>query len=146
MSRAPVSIAAAKRVAEALREEFGPAQRHRGYPVVGADGVLLGMLDRAQAQAAAPDATLGQLYGANPPPFALAGETCRSVAARMAMLDVERLPVVADAHSRTLTGIISRSDLVKPGKDFFEHEEQRERHASLTPWRKPKPRMPRGEH
>lgn len=56
-------------------------------------------------------------------------ETCRSVATRMAVNGVDRLPVVADVQSQKLLGIISRSDLVEPGRALFEEEVQRERLA-----------------
>ena len=45
---------------------------------------------------------------------------------RLAVHGLERLPVVSDAQSRRLVGLISRSDLVKPSLAFFEEEERRE--------------------
>lgn len=45
----------------------------------------------------------------------------------MAVSEIDRLPVVADEHSRKLLGIISRSDFVEPGRTLFEEEERRER-------------------
>ena len=39
----------------------------------------------------------------------------------------ERLPVVADRHSRRLVGIVSRSDLLKPVQARLEEEVLRER-------------------
>jgi len=68
-------------------------------------------------------------YGKRPrrgrPP--LPTETCQSVARRMAALHLERLPVVADAESRQLIGIVSRSDLVKLTRATFHEENVRER-------------------
>ncbi|WP_347322367.1 CBS domain-containing protein, partial [Ralstonia pseudosolanacearum] len=61
------------------------------------------------------------------PVMALPGETCRIVATRLAVHGLERLPVVADAQSRRLVGIVSRSDLVKPSVAFFDEEQRRER-------------------
>jgi len=58
--------------------------------------------------------------------MALPGETCRIVSNRLAVHRLERLPVVSDAQSRRLVGLISRSDLVKPSLAFFEEEERRE--------------------
>ena len=46
---------------------------------------------------------------------------------RMAIQHAERLPVVADAESRRLLGIISRSDLLKPAHTAFHEEHVRER-------------------
>ncbi len=58
---------------------------------------------------------------------ALPSETCRIVAARMATHHLERLPVVDDLQSRRLIGIVSRSDLIKPSRLFFDEEQKRER-------------------
>jgi CBS domain-containing protein len=139
MTDAPVSIPSAKRVAAVMADEFGPQQRHRSYPVVDEHGVLLGMLDRAvlqtwleaSGQAGSAGLSIAELYNtsaarAQPPQFALAGETCRSVAIRMATRQAERLPVVASADRPVLVGIISRSDLVKPGLELFAQEQERE--------------------
>jgi H+/Cl- antiporter ClcA/CBS domain-containing protein len=129
MTRDVIAVAADRTVGSVLAEEFGPTQSHRGFPVVSADGTVLGIIDRGKLQAASPDATIASLFGANPPLFALPGEPCRAVATRMAFHGTERLPVVADAQSRKIIGIISRSDLVEPGRTFFEEEEHRERLA-----------------
>jgi hypothetical protein len=96
------------------------------------------MLDRAVLQtwlasshrAAAPGLAIADLYdtaaAGTPLQFALASETCRSAAIRMAMQHAERLPVVASEDHPVLLGIISRSDLVKPGLELFAQEQQRE--------------------
>lgn len=61
------------------------------------------------------------------PVFALPGEPCRLAATRLAVHELERLPVVADKESLRLVGIVSRSDLVKPARKHFDEEHQRER-------------------
>jgi predicted transcriptional regulator len=78
------------------------------------------------------------LFGANVPIVALPNETCRAVATRMAVHALERLAVVTDAHSNTLVGIISRSDLIKPSFDFHaqEHEQETVRDMPLTAWKR----------
>ena len=48
----------------------------------------------------------------------------------MATLHLERLPVVDSLDKRRVIGIISRSDLIKPSKNYFEEEQQRERFIS----------------
>jgi CBS-domain-containing membrane protein len=65
----------------------------------------------------------------------LPSETCRLVATRLAVHNLERLPVVADHKSMRLVGIVSRSDLVKPSLSHFEEEHKRERFRRLTPAR-----------
>jgi H+/Cl- antiporter ClcA/predicted transcriptional regulator len=129
------TIDAQQSIADALITHFGAQQEHRAYPVV-RDGALVGMIDRdallaGQANKAAEK--MSDLFGANVPIMALAGETCRIVSNRLAVHDLERLPVVADAQSRRLVGLISRSDLVKPSLAFSEEEDRREmfRHTPL---------------
>ncbi|MDC6294016.1 chloride channel protein [Ralstonia pseudosolanacearum] len=128
MTRTVQTIDAQASVAGILAERFGPTQAHRAFPVV-RNGALIGMLDRdALLAGRARGATMiADLFGANAPVMALPGETCRIVATRLAVHGLERLPVVADAQSRRLVGIVSRSDLVKPSVAFFDEEQRRER-------------------
>ena len=126
MTRTVESIAADAAIADVLASRFGHGQVHRAFPVL-RDGAVVGMLDRAALLARAPHAvTVSDLFGANPIILALADETARSVASRLAVHGLERLPVVADAQSRLLVGIISRSDLIKPSLEVFDEEERRE--------------------
>jgi CBS-domain-containing membrane protein len=61
----------------------------------------------------------------------LPGENCRTIATRLAVHGLERLPVVADAHLRRLVGVISRSDLVKPSLAHVDEEQRQERFFAL---------------
>ncbi|GAB3626095.1 chloride channel protein [Pandoraea terrae] len=129
MTRTPESLPASMTIAAALTSAFGAQQRYRAFPVVEADGRVLGMVDRTalaigQAQGTS---TLRELYGVNRPLVALPDETCRVISARLAAHSLERLPVVADADSARLVGIISRSDLVKPAHAWIDEEHVRER-------------------
>ncbi|SAL42924.1 Cl-channel, voltage-gated family protein [Caballeronia cordobensis] len=136
MTRDVLTIDAATPLADVLAKHFGPQQVHRAYPVV-RDGVLAGMLDRASLGAligasAADEAglTVGdalQRSNHGAPAFALPGEPCRLAATRLAVHELERLPVVTDKQSLKLVGIVSRSDLVKPAKAHFDEEHRRER-------------------
>jgi CBS-domain-containing membrane protein len=65
------------------------------------------------------------MYGVNVPIVAPAGETCRSMATRLAVHQLERLPVVDDGASRRLVGLVSRSDLIKASLTLHEEEHQR---------------------
>ncbi len=122
MTPAPASIDARQTIAEVLDTHFGAQQRHRAFPVT-RDGALLGMLDRAAIANAREGAVLaGDLFGVNLPIFALADETCRALATRLAVHQLERLPVVSDAASRRLIGIVSRSDLIKPALSLHAEE------------------------
>ncbi|WP_175861479.1 chloride channel protein [Burkholderia cepacia] len=115
---------------------FGANQTHRAYPVV-QNGRLLGLVDRATLDAqraqAAPDTPISRAFANRAPAVARAHETCRVVASRLAMLGLERLPVVADDHSMRITGIVSRSDLIKPALQHFDDEQKRERFRPIVP-------------
>lgn len=129
MSTKPVSINADARVEDVLASHFGLGQQHRAYPVT-RNGILIGMLDRAAIDAHPQAYKVGELYGVNPPLLALADETCRTLATRLAVHQLERLPVVDG--ERRLVGIISRSDLVKPALAL--HDEEQERQTMRRFW------------
>ncbi|USX25889.1 chloride channel protein [Oxalobacteraceae bacterium OTU3CINTB1] len=139
MTPAPASIDAGLTIAAVLDSHFGASQRHRAYPVT-RNGALLGMLDRAAIANARADAVrVGDLFGVNLPIFALADETCRALATRLAVHQLERLPVVDDAASRRLIGIVSRSDLIKPALSL--HAEELTRQTVRQVWQpKQRPR------
>jgi H+/Cl- antiporter ClcA len=133
MTREPQTIDAQTSIAQALEGYFGTAQTHRAFPVV-QHGVYLGMVDRASLLAArmgADTKPVGELFGVNAPVIALPNETCRIVATRLAVHGLERLPVVKDAQSRELLGVVSRSDLVKPSLGSFDEEDNYEQFQSL---------------
>ena len=132
MTRAVVSMDGEMPIPDALARYFGAGQRHRAYPVVVASR-FVGMMDREALAAGAtkPGALrVADLFGANVPPLALPGESCRAVATRLAVHGLERLPVVSDALTRQLVGVISRSDLVKPSLVHEDDEQRRERFLS----------------
>ena len=135
MTREVRSIDAALPVAQALFEFFGEGQAHRAFPVL-QNGAVIGMADRAMLAAQGtrdPIATVGDACADVPLYFALPGDNCRSVATRLARHRIERLPVVKDAQSLALVGLVARSDLIKPSLAHFEEEEKRERMRGL-PW------------
>ncbi|WP_244816204.1 chloride channel protein [Caballeronia sp. Lep1P3] len=135
MTRDVRTIDAATPLADVLAQHFGADQAHRAYPVV-RDGALVGMVDRAGLAALAPAhaATIGDALAQKSdaaPVVALPGEPCRLAATRLAVHELERLPVVEDKTSMTLVGIVSRSDLVKPARAHFDEEHRRERFRGL---------------
>jgi H+/Cl- antiporter ClcA/predicted transcriptional regulator len=129
MTRDVTSINGDTSIAEVLRTYFGPDQAHRAYPVIIA-GKLIGVVDRERLNGAAaksPDAAVATLFANDAAPHALPAETCRAVASRMAVLGLERLPVVDSEGALQLVGIVSRSDLLKVTRELHEEEYQRER-------------------
>jgi H+/Cl- antiporter ClcA len=133
MTREVVTVPADALASEVLLSHFGGDQRHRAYPVV-RDRRVIGMVDRALLSK--PSLLLQQplsaLLGEHAPViFAEPTETCRAVAGRCAATGLARLPVVADADSLRLVGIVSRSDLLEPTRALHE-EEQRERYYDTS--------------
>ncbi len=130
MSREPIAIPAQLTAGEALRGYFGAAQRHRAYPVM-ADLRLIGMVERATFDTLSARQLARPISAILPPgrisPVAFGGETCREVALRLAALGLERMPVVDEADTHRLIGIVSRSDLLKPSRALHEEEMLRER-------------------
>lgn len=128
MTREVQTIDANMRVADTFSVHFGPTQKHRAFPVINSHA-LVGMLDREallKGREINASSIIQDLFGANVPIVALPGETCRTIANRLAVHGLERLPVVSDIATRNLVGVISRSDLVKPSLAHFNEEERRE--------------------
>jgi H+/Cl- antiporter ClcA len=101
------------------------ALKHHAHPVL-RDGALVGMLDR-EGLASKPGAVrVSELFGVNVPIVALADETCRTLATRLAVHNVGRLPVVADMQTRRLVGIVSHRDLLKPALGLHAEELERQ--------------------
>jgi H+/Cl- antiporter ClcA len=134
MTREVTTIETDALITDALRAHFGPAQSHRAFPVV-RDGVFLGMVDRAllaKHAATGPALHMNDLFGANLPVMALPGESCRTIATRLAVHHLERLPVVKDTQSRELLGIVARSDLIKPSLSLFDEEHNYEQFTGVS--------------
>ena len=133
MTREVATIDGESAIADALERHFGATQRHRAYPVlIGASFIGMIARDALVAGAAKPGAVrVADLFGANVPAMALPGENCRTIATRLAVHGLERLPVVADAQSRRLVGVIARSDLVKPSLAHVDEEQTQERFFAL---------------
>ncbi|MGZ3238247.1 MAG: chloride channel protein [Burkholderiaceae bacterium] len=110
---------------------FGLMQQHRAYPVVSQEGKVIGMLDRTLLLQGMKEhdesLAVRTLFQHGKLQVALPTETCQAVGRRMAALHLERLPVIADADSCLLIGIVSRSDLLKPSRTVFDEEHVRER-------------------
>jgi CBS domain-containing protein len=142
MTTEVVTIPAALPARVLLKQYFvGGGRKHQGYPVVDADGHLLGMITRANLIEDWVAAALAGTDAAGPatdpiiaydlihrePIVAYAWESCRTAAERMAEAGVGRLLVVADDDPGKLVGLVTRSDLLKPRARLVEEEMKRER-------------------
>ncbi len=91
------------------------------------------MTDMRVADMRVADVRVADVLPRRAPLFSLADETCRLVATRLAVHQLERLPVVADPDTMRVVGIVSRSDLVKPALRHFDDEHKRERFRRAHP-------------
>lgn len=133
MTRGVTTIEAQTTIATVLSDYFGPGQKFRAYPVV-ASGRLVGMVDRALLDSASADdagVAVGALFSQSEPDVALPGETCRDVAARLAVRGLDRVPVIQNEKTCQLIGIVSRHDLLKPSMSVFAEEREREQFRSV---------------
>lgn len=133
MTRGVTTIEAQTTIAAVLSDYFGPGQKFRAYPVV-ASGRLVGMVDRALLDSASAEdsrVSVGALFSQSKPDVALPGETCRDVAARLAVRGLDRVPVIQNEKTCQLIGIVSRHDLLKPSMSVFAEEREREQFRSV---------------
>jgi CBS domain-containing protein len=140
MTRDPITIAATMTVADALHQYFGANQAHRAYPVV-SGAQFVGMVDRealVKRETSSPTTSINTLFGETEPLLAMADETCRTVATRLAVNGLERIPVVNDPCSRELVGLVTRSDLIKPSHGLHDEEHHFEQ-LTAWPWERVKP-------
>jgi H+/Cl- antiporter ClcA/predicted transcriptional regulator len=135
MTHQVASVDADMPVAEVLERYFGQDQTHRVFPVT-SNGAVIGMIDRDQLSAATVAGevacAVGLLGAKRALLVALADESCRVVASRMAVNGLERLPVVENRASMQLMGIISRSDMLKPSVALHDDEQHREKHRRIV--------------
>ncbi|WP_213309241.1 chloride channel protein [Paraburkholderia sacchari] len=133
MTRNVVTIDADTTVSSVLNDYFGKGQKFRAFPVL-RNGVLQGMVDRAvldRIPAAKAGMPIGSAFAKTRVEVALPGETCRNVAARLAIMGLDRVPVVQDEKTLRLLGVVSRHDLVKPSMQVFAEERELERFRQI---------------
>ncbi len=109
---------------------FGADQKYRAYPVVDAGGALLGVVDRTQLRAwqkQGPEGAQRLVDCVWPKPVvAYAEESCKTVATRIAVSGLDRIPVVDRTDGRLL-GMVTRYDLLKPYTHTYNEEILHER-------------------
>jgi H+/Cl- antiporter ClcA len=115
MTPDPKTLAADMSVADVLRF-FADEAEHRSFPVVDAEGRLLGLVSRTDALrwqvSQNAEGQLGDHLSDASTQFAYADTPCGRVADMMVESGVGRVPIV-DPETRRVVGIISRQDLLK---------------------------------
>jgi len=125
-----VTVPADMTVRDLARQYFGVQQKYRAYPVVDGNGVLIHVADRSHVRDWREndvDGTtrIGDIVGKEPV-VAFPEESCKSVAIRMSVEKLDRIPVVTpDVHK--LLGMVTRYDLLKPYTHHYDEEHLRER-------------------
>ena len=140
MMTVPASLPVHQLVSEYILGDGRPL--HQAYPVVDADGRIVGVVTRrdllegwiavalAEGAAAAraglePIITYDLIH--RTPITSYPWESCRTAAERMAETGVGRLPVVSPDAAGKVIGIVTRSDLLKARARVVEEEMRRER-------------------
>jgi H+/Cl- antiporter ClcA/predicted transcriptional regulator len=96
---------------QAWLEEDGAAPRHQGFPVVDDKGSLLGMITRREILAAS-SGIMRDLMRRPQPVVVREDQSLREAADLMVVHHVGRLPVVRSDETRSIVGILTRSDLL----------------------------------
>jgi CBS domain-containing protein len=109
---------------------------HNGFPVVTADGRLVGVVTRRDLDD--PKAARSRPVGAilkRPPVVIHPDNTLREAADHMVHEKVGRLPVIPRTGPPKVLGIITRSDLLEAHQTRLEAAAVAERSIELLPWR-----------
>ena len=135
MIRDVITIPAGMSAIETRNRYFDLAtQKFRAYPVTDASGRLLAVVTRTEIQnfcESDPGRTLAEWVKGATPATTHPEETCRDVAARMALENLDRLPVVSTDGAVRLVGMVTRFDVVKALLAGYESDRVTERLLSL---------------
>jgi H+/Cl- antiporter ClcA len=115
MTRDPKTLQASMPIPDVLRF-FADEAQHRSYPVVDAEGRLLGLVSRSDALrwqvASNVEGKLGDHLSDASTQSAFPETPCGTIADMMVESGVGRVPII-DPNTRAVVGIISRQDLLK---------------------------------
>jgi len=140
MTRNPKTLPASMAIPDVL-SFFADEAEHRSYPVVDAEGRLLGLVSRTDALRwqveQKNEGSLGDLLSDASILVAYPATPCGAVADMMVETGTGRVPIV-DAQSRRVIGIISRQDLLKVRSTQMRGEE-------VKPVRRPRKIRPSGK-
>jgi H+/Cl- antiporter ClcA len=130
MTLDPVCLAGSLPAAEAIARFAEPAA-HRSYPVVNAEGRLLGMVSRSdalqwQVAGVPPDASLADVLSEASQPFGFVGSPIGEIADLMIDWGIGRIPIV-DPETMRVVGILTRHDLLRVRHGATRAETERSR-------------------
>ena len=114
-------------------------RRHKSYPIIEADGCVLGMVSRADAlrwlrdEHALTGLLRDQIAGQDLV-IAYDDELAGQLADRMTNTDVGRVPIV-NRESGALVGLVARRDLLRVRTNMVQHEREREALIRVLPRR-----------
>jgi H+/Cl- antiporter ClcA len=108
-----------------------PGSGHTGFPIIGDEGYLVGVLTRRDILGAAPDAGVLRDLIRRPPVIVYDDCTLREAVDHMVNHDVGRLPVVKRDDPGRVVGIITRSNILAAHRKRLRETERVERHLSL---------------
>lgn len=113
--RSVVTLSAQQTVGEvrAWLRSRAPGTSHQGFPLVDAEGALVGVLTRRDLFGDAADETRLASLVQRAPVTVHDDVTLRVAADRMAWERIGRLPVVSRAEPHRIVGIVTRSDLLR---------------------------------
>jgi CBS domain-containing protein len=136
-TRAVVTLRGSDTIAEAreLIASGASSATHQGFPVLGADGRVLGVLTRRDLLNAAVDGA--QTVAATivrAPVVVFDDSSLRDAADQMVAEGVGRLPVVERDEPHRLVGIISRSDLLSAHAPRIDAASRVQRARTLASW------------
>lgn len=106
--------------------------RHQGYPVLAADGSVMGVVTRRDLHDPQhPDErTIGELV-TRPPVAVKEHESLRDAADKMVICNLGRLLVVASEPPHAMVGILNRADLLSAHRQRLKEAREAERHIGL---------------
>ena len=134
--RGAVTLSASQSVAQARAwiESGAPGTQHQGFPIVGDDGVLRGVLTRRDLLNAHADgaAALEKLIK-RPPKFVYDDVMLRDAADHMVNHDIGRLPVLSRDDPRQILGMLTRSDVLRANRKRLHETRHVERIISWKP-------------
>jgi chloride channel protein, CIC family len=117
MVREVDTLPAAMPVEEAVAFFSSEVQRHKSYPLIDADGLVAGIVSRAdvlrwRAESPHADETLFDRVSDRSLTVGYPNEPVSHLADRMVAADVGRVPIV-ESHTMRLVGLVSRKDLLR---------------------------------